>query len=158
MLIINFIVIFIMMVGLLCTLAPRLHGAVLIGIIAGSYGMVVGINIVHSWIGLTLLVVLFIGEFGSGVLRIFFTRHFEVTRSYSVDTMVCNFAGIIIADALLGSLLGMFLWEVLVGKVLFPRLDGISQVLLRLMFIGMLRFLCGLVMIFITIKYIMYPN
>lgn len=157
MLLLNFMIIFLLFVGLLCTLAPRLHGTLIIGIVASIDAMIMGVNVFQSWVGLSLFVLLFMGEFGAGGLRIFITRHSDVTRIYSIDTTVCNLAGIVVADALLGSLVGMLIWEGLVGKNLFPRLDSIGKVLVRLIVIAALRLLCGGIMIIIIVKCIMCP-
>lgn len=156
MLLLNFMIVFLLFVGLLCTLAPRLHGTLIIGVVASIYAIMMGINIFQSWVGLSLLLLLFMAEIGARGLRIFFTRHSDVTRIYSVDTTVCNLAGLVVVDALLGSLFGMLIWEGLVGKNLFPRLDSIGKVLVRLILIAALRLLCGGIMIIIVVKYIMY--
>lgn len=158
MLILNFMIIFLLFVGLVCTLAPRLHGTLIIGSVACSYAMIFGVDIIHSWVGVTLLLCVLIAEVGARKLRRVLTDHFAVTRIYSIDTTVCNLAGIIVADALLGPLLGMLIWEGVVGKNLFPRLDDIGSILLRLMIIGWVRFLCGLIMIIIVIQYMLYPS
>jgi uncharacterized protein YqgC (DUF456 family) len=158
MLLLNFMVIFLMFIGLLCTLAPSLHGTVVIGIVASIYATLIGVNIFHSWVGVILLILIFVAEVGVNGLRNFFTGHCGVTRRYSVDTTVCNIAGVIIADALLGSFLGTILWEALVGKNLFPRLDSIGKVLVRLMLTAILRLLCGVTMIIIVMWYIMYAR
>lgn len=156
MLLLNFMIILLLFIGLLCTLAPRLHGALIIGVVGSGYAMLMGVNIFQSWVGVSLLVLLFIGEVGAGGLRIILTRHADVTRIYSVDTTVCNLAGLVVTDALLGSLVGMLIWEGLVGKNLLPRLDSIGKVLMRLIIIAALRLLCGIMMISIVIMYIMY--
>lgn len=158
MLLLNFIAVVVMLMGLLCTLGPRLHGTVIIGVVTSLYAGVLGVNLFQSWVGWVLFLLLLVAEFGAAALRLLLTRHATVTPIYSVNTMICNIAGIIVSDVLLGSVLGMTLWELVVGKNLFPRLDDISKVLVRLMVVAMIRWGCGLLMIMITVKYIMYFN
>jgi len=155
MLIIKFIIILIMLIGLMCTLAPRLHGTVIILLAAGVYAVFTGVSILPLWVAVSLLILTLVAEVGANGLRVFLTRYSEVSRIYSIDTTVCNLAGIVVSDALLGSLIGMTVWEVLVGKTLFPRLDSIGKVLVRLIVIAVLRLICGLTMIIIIVKYMM---
>jgi len=156
MLIIKFVIILILFIGLLCTLAPRLYGTVIILITAGVYVIIIGWHSLPLWVPVSLLLLTLVAELGVNGLRYFLTRHSEVSKIYSVDTTVCNLAGILVSDALLGSLIGMTLWEVLVGKTLFPRLDSIGKVLVRLIITAVLRLFCGLIMIIIIVKYMMY--
>ena len=120
MLIINFIIILIMFIGLMCTLAPRLYGTVIILVAAGIYAVIIGVSIFPLWVAVSLLMLTLVAEVGANGLRFFLTRHSEVSRIYSINTTVCNLAGIVVADALLGSLIGMTIWEMVVGKTLFP--------------------------------------
>ena len=158
MLILNFITILLLFIGLLCTVAPRLYGTVIIGSVASIYAVMIGVDIFQSWLGLSLALCVVVAEVGLRGLRRVVTNHFTVTRIYSVDTTICNLAGIIVADAFLGSLFGMLIWEGVVGKNLFPRMDDIGKILLRLLIVGALRFLCGIIMIIIVIKYIISVN
>lgn len=155
MLIINFIIILIMFIGLMCTLAPRLYGTVIILVAAGIYAVIIGVSVFPVSVAINLLVLTLLAEVGANGLRSFLTRNSQVSRIYSINTTVCNLAGIVVADALLGTLIGMTIWEMLVGKTLFPRLDNISKVLLQLIIAALLRFTCGFIMIIIVVKYMM---
>jgi len=155
MLIINFMIILIMFIGLICTLAPRLYGTVIILVTAGVYALIIGVSVFPLWVAVSLSMLTVVAEIGANGLRVLLTRHSEVSRAYSVDTTVCNLAGIVAADALLGSLVGMTIWELLVGKALLPRLDSIGKVLVRLIATAVLRLNCGLIMIIIVVKYMM---
>lgn len=101
-----------------------------------------------------LLILTVVAEGGASFLRIFLTRNYNVSRKYSVNTIICNLAGVIVADALLGALVGAILWEYLVAKALIPRIKGIGKVLFRLALVALLRFICGIIMIIIICKYI----
>ncbi|MBP2628211.1 MAG: hypothetical protein H6Q68_2922 [Firmicutes bacterium] len=156
MLIINFMIILIMFIGLMCTLAPRLYGTVIILVAAGIYAVIIGVSVFPLWVAVSLLMLTLMAEVVINGLRIFMTRHCEVSRIYSINTTVCNLAGIVVADALLGALIGITLWELLVGKTLFPRFNSISKVLVRLILAAVLRLICGLIMTIIVVKYMMY--
>jgi hypothetical protein len=158
MLIVNFIIILIMFIGLICTLAHRLHGTLVILAAASIYAIAIGMSEFYSWVVAGLFMLTFIAEIGARWLRIILTRHYEVSRLYSVNAVVCNLGGIIVTDALLGPLAGTIIWEALVGKTLFPHLDSIGRVLLLLILAAVLRFICGLAMIIIVINYIMYTG
>lgn len=155
MLLIKFIVILIMLIGLICTLAPKLYGTVIILLAACVYALFIEISILPLWVAVSLFVLALTAEIGANGLRVFMTRHSEVSRIYSVDTTVCNLAGIVVSDALLGPLIGVTIWEVLVGKTLFPRIDSIGKVLVRLIITALVRLICGLIMIIIVVKYMM---
>ena len=157
MLIINFITLLIMFIGLLCTLAPRRHGAIIILVTAGVYAVSIGVSVFPLWVVVSLLTLTLVAEVAANGLRVFLTCHSKVSRLYSIDTTVCNLAGIVVADALLGSLVGITIWELLVGKALFPRLDSIGKVLVRLFATAVLRLICGFIMIITVVRYIMYP-
>ncbi|WP_378955619.1 DUF456 family protein [Pelosinus sp. sgz500959] len=156
MLILKFSALFIMFIGLACTLAPRLYGTVIILVVAAGYGIFINLNIFQSWIGFVLLLLTLLSEVGARGLRILTTRPYRVSRRYSIDTSVCNLAGIIIASALLGSFVGATIWEIVVGKTLLARLDMIGKILIRLILTAGVRLICGLLMIIIIVKYMMY--
>ena len=144
-----------MFIGLMCTLAPRLYGTVIILIAASVYAAYIGVSVFPLWALVSLLILTLVAEVILNGLRVFLTRHSEVSRISSIDTTVCNLAGIVVVDALLGSLIGMTIWEVVVGKALLPRLDTIGKVLVRLIILAVLRSICGLAMIIIVVKYMM---
>lgn len=144
-----------MFIGLLCTLAPRLHGTVIIIVTAGVYAVIMGMSTFPLWVPVSLLLLTLVAELVGNGLRVFLTRNSDVSRIYSTDTTVCNLAGMVVADALLGSLIGMIVWELLIGKTLFPRLDSIGKILVRLIITATLRLICGLIMIIIVAKYMM---
>lgn len=154
MLILKISILVIILIGQMCTLAPALHGSFIIFVAAGIYVSIVGLNVFPLEILLTLLVLVVIAEIGGRWLRIYLTKNSKVSREYSVNTTVCNVAGIIVADAFLGSLVGITIWELAVGKALLPRFDSISKVLGSLVLVAALRFLCGMIMVIIICTYV----
>jgi uncharacterized protein YqgC (DUF456 family) len=155
MLILKISILVIMLIGLVCTLAPALCGTLIILAAAGIYVSIIGFSVFPLGIMLALCVLVVIAEIGGRCLRIYLTHNSEDTREYSVNTTVCNIAGIIVADAFLGALVGITIWELVVGKALLPRFDDISKVLNSLMLVAVLRFLCGIVMFILICKYIL---
>jgi hypothetical protein len=153
MLIIKISIMLIMLIGQLCTLAPNFYGTVIILTAAGIYAFILGFNL-PLWVILALLSLVAVAEVGARGLRFYLTKDYKVSRMYSVNTTVCNLTGVVVADALLGSLLGVVIWELVVGKALVPHIESISEVLVRLMILAALRFMCGIIMIIIICNYI----
>jgi hypothetical protein len=153
MLIIKISIMLIMLIGQLCTLAPNFYGTVIILTAAGIYAFILGFNL-PLWVILALLSLVAVAEVGARGLRFYLTKDYKVSRMYSVNTTVCNLTGVVVADALLGSLLGVVIWELVVGKALVPHIESISEVLVRLMILATLRFMCGIIMIIIICNYI----
>ncbi len=143
-----------MMVGLLGTLSVKLPGTLLILIGAAIYG--ISTNFVTFLPGTiySLLLISVICELGGRRLRISLTDNCSISREFSVNSVVCHFAGMLAFTALLGSIMGFILWQLVAGKTLIPRSDTISQVLLRLAGVAGIRFVCGCAMIVIIHLYI----
>jgi hypothetical protein len=149
-------ILLIMFIGQLCTLAPNFYGTIIILAAACIYASIVGFSTLPSWIIIVLVSLAIVAEIGMRGLRNYLTRGYNVSKTYSVNTTVCNLAGIIVADALLGSLIGLTTWELVVGKALIPYVECISKILVRLMILAVLRFICGIIMITIICKYLLY--
>jgi uncharacterized protein YqgC (DUF456 family) len=146
----------IMLIGQLCTLAPNFYGTVIILAAAGIYVSIFGFSNLPSWVISVLMALVATAEVGVRGLRSYLTKDYKVSRMYSVNTVVCNLAGVVVADALLGSLIGVTIWELIVGKALVPHLESISKVLVRLIILAILRFMCGIIMIIIICNYVLY--
>ena len=153
MLIIKISIMLIMLIGQLCTLAPNFYGTVIILTAAGIYAFILGFNL-PLCVLLALLTLVAVAEVGARGLRFYLTKDYKVSRMYSVNTTVCNLTGVVVADALLGPLLGVVIWELVVGKALVPHIESISKVLVRLTILAALRFMCGIIMIIIICNYI----
>ena len=153
MLIVKIIIMVIMLIGQLCTLAPNFYGTVIILAAAGIYASIFGFSNVSIWVIPVLVALVAVAEVGARGLRIYLTKDYKVSRTYSVNTTVCNLAGVVAADALLGSLIGVTIWELVVGKALVPHIESISKVLIRLVILAILRFMCGIIMIIIICNY-----
>lgn len=143
-----------MLAGLYCTVFPKLSGTLIILTAAIAYWILTGFITYQPWLLYLLIGLAFVAEIGGRVLRIYLTQHEGVTRSFSADTTVGNIAGLIVADAILGPFAGTALWEIMVGKNLFPRWTTVSKVLKKLAMVALMRFICANIMVFVVIKYI----
>jgi uncharacterized protein YqgC (DUF456 family) len=152
--ILKIIIIILMLAGLYCTAFPKLSGTLIILAAAIAYWILTGFITYQSWLLYLLIGFAFVAEIGGRVLRIYLTQHEGVTRSFSTDTTVGNIAGLIVADTILGPFTGTVLWELMVGKNLFPRWTTVSKVLKKLAMVALMRFICANIMVFVVIKYI----
>jgi len=152
--IIKFIIVLMMMIGLMGTLSPRFPGTLLILAGAFLYGLITDFVTFQNWIVLALGILVLVAEIGGRVLRIYLTQNFRVSRIFSTDTTAGNIGGLVVTDALLGPVIGTILWEFIVGKTLFPRFDTIIKVLTRLFVAAGIRYICGVIMMFLIIEYI----
>ncbi|GBG55078.1 hypothetical protein SPFL3102_01049 [Sporomusaceae bacterium FL31] len=152
--ILKIIIIIIMLIGLYCTAFPKLSGTLIILAAAIAYWLLTGFSTYQLWLAYMLIGLAFVAEIGGRMLRIYLTQHEGVTRTFSTDTTVGNIAGLIVADAILGPFTGTILWELMVGKNLFPRWTTVSKVLKKLAMVALMRFICANIMVFIVIKYI----
>jgi uncharacterized protein YqgC (DUF456 family) len=143
-----------MTIGLYSTLFPKIPGTLVILGTAVLYCFLTDYITYQSWLIYALIFLCGLAEVGGRILRIYLTRREGVTRVFSTDTTVGNIAGLIVSDAILGPATGTILWELMVGKTLFPRWTTVSKVLSRLAAVAFLRISCGGIMIFIVVKYI----
>ena len=153
-LLLQFFVTVVMLAGLLFTFVSKVPGTAVIMAGALLYGLFAGFYNIHEWVWVVLVFLVATAEIGGRLLRIVLTRRFSVSRRLSTDSTVANIGGIIVADALLGPVLGLIVWELIAGKTLQPRWDTILKILTRLAAVAVLRFACGLAMIVIIIVYV----
>lgn len=154
MLLLKIAIILIMLVGLTLTLMPRLPGTLVILGAAVLYLWAAGAT-APPWVVAALVVLVFTAEVGGRLLRLYLTRRYSLSRIFCVNSSVGNIGGILAADALLGPVLGLVVWEFFAGKTLAPRWDTVGRVLLRLAAVATVRFGCGLLMIVLVLVYIM---
>jgi uncharacterized protein YqgC (DUF456 family) len=154
LLLIKLAVLLLMLVGLMLTLLPRLPGTL---VILGAAALYIGAagGDAPAWVVAALAVLSFTAEVGGRLRRLYLTRRYSLSRVFCVNSTVGNIGGILAADALLGPVLGMLVWELFAGKTLAPRWNTVGKVLLRLAAVAMVRFGCGLLMIVIVLVYIM---
>lgn len=143
-----------MLTGLYCTVFPKLSGTLIILAAAIVYWLLTGFITYQPWLVYLLIGLAFVAEIGGRVLRSYLTQHEGVTRTFSTDTTAGNIAGLIVADAILGPFTGTVLWELMVGKNLFPRWTTVSKVLKKLAMVALMRIICANIMVFVVIKYV----
>ena len=144
--ILDFLVIVWMMFGLMCTLLPKMPGALIIFLGAMFYGLITGFAKFTMWTILTLLGLVIVSEVGGRILRQRLTSGYPFSPEFGSNTTVGNVGGIIASDALLG-ILGLLIWQIAVGKNLLPRWDTVGRILVRSSAAALLRFICGAAMI-----------
>lgn len=154
LLLLKLTVLLIMLVGLTLTLLPRLPGTLVILGAAVLYLGVTGSD-APPWVVAALAVLSFVAEVGGRMLRLYLTRRYSLSRVFCVNSTAGNIGGILAADALLGPVLGLLVWEFFAGRTLAPRWDTVGKVLLRLAAVATVRFGCGLLMIVLVMVYIM---
>lgn len=152
--ILKLIVFTIIAAGEVGTLAPQVPGTLIIILGAVLYGYATDFVTFNKEIVMWLAALSALAEFGGRMLRVYLTRRYATSASFSVNTTAGNLAGLIAVDAILGPVVGTIIWELIAGKILMPRWDMVSRVLIRLAAVSALRFLCGLIMTYIIVVYI----
>jgi len=140
--------------GLFFTLSAKIPGTLIILTGGAVYGAYTDFITFSPWKIYLLLVLSVVSELGGRILRVTLTDKCEISRSFSVNSIVCHLGGMLACTALLGSLSGFLVWQLVAGKTLVPRNDTILQILLRLAGVAGIRFLFGCVMIAIIHIYI----
>jgi uncharacterized protein YqgC (DUF456 family) len=154
-LLIKLLTVIIMLTGLAGTVAPRLPGTILIFGGAVFYGLSNRVENFTPLIWTVLVVLTAVGEIGGRWLRVLLTRKYSLSRLFSTNSVVGNIGGILAADALLGPVLGIIVWELIAGKTLQPRGEALTAILFRLASIAALRFVCGLIMLVVMLIYVL---
>ncbi|MBP2642316.1 MAG: hypothetical protein H6Q67_203 [Firmicutes bacterium] len=144
-----------MLVGLGLTVVPRTAGTIVI--IAGAvfYKLVSGVTNEPTWIWYSLVALIFLAEGGGRGVRYYFTNKLGMSRELAIASTAGNVGGVLISNALFGPILGFLLWEIIIGKALYPRWDVVYSILIRLALTALLRFSCGVVMIIIVLVWLM---
>lgn len=151
---VKFLVLFVMVIGLFCTVTVKLPGTIIILLAALFYGANTNFLTFNPWIASMLVCISATAEIGGRILRIYLTRNYSVSRVFSVNSIASHLAGILASNALFGSFLGLVIWELVAGKTFIPRGDTIGGVILRLAGVAGFRFLCGITMIILIHIYI----
>lgn len=154
-LILKLIVLTIIATGEVCTLVPQVPGTLIIMSGALLYGYVTDFVTFNKWVVIWLVLLIALAEIGGRVLRVYLTSRYKTSASFSINTTAGNIAGLVAVDAILGPVIGTIIWELVAGKILMPRWDTVSKVLVRLAAVSALRFLCGLIMTYIIVSYML---
>lgn len=149
------IVAVIMLIGVVGTLIPRVPGTLIIFCGALLYGMFTGFTTFQPWLIALLFILTLTAEIGGRWLRTYLTKRYQLSRLFCVNASAGNIAGIIAADALLGPVLGIIIWEVIVGKAFIPRWSTVGRVIYFLAVAAMLRFICAVIMVALITVYIL---
>lgn len=148
-------VVFIMVAGLFLTLLPRACGTLVILGAVALYALAAGPPAVPVWVWAALAILAATAEAGGRLLRMGLTKRFSLSRRFCLSSTLGNAGGILAADALLGPVVGLLVWELIAGKALAPRWDAVGRVLLRLVAAAAVRFACGLAMIILVLIFVL---
>lgn len=151
--ILKLLIALIMLVGLLGTFIPRIPGTLIIAVGAILYSLLSG-AIFSKPLAVSLFILVITAELGGRLLRYYLTRKDKISLLYSANSTVGNFAGLIVAGALFGSIIGMIIWELLSGKTWTSKGKEIIVVLAKAMAAAIFRFMCGFVMIILILSYL----
>ena len=150
----QYVVLLIMLIGLFCTFLPRIPGALII--LGGSliYGLMTEF-VSYRWETMFAMILLtVVSEIGSKLIRLYLTNKYNISKILNTNTAVGGVAGLVVTDVIFGPVFGTVLWGLLSGKTLVPNWKSIVRVTVRLASAALVRFICGLAMIGITILYI----
>lgn len=145
----------IMLIGLVSTVIPKMPGTLIIFGGFLLYGVSTDFTTFQPWITALLVLLTITAEVGGRWLRAYLTRRYHLSRLFCVNASAGNLAGIIAADALLGPVLGIIIWEVIVGKTFIPRWSTVGRVIHLLAIAAILRFICAIIMIILITVFIM---
>lgn len=145
------LIMLIILSGLVGSIIPKFPGPLIILTGAVLYGAVSGTNLENAKLAILLLSLTFIAEIVCRMLRIYLTKNARLSRSFCINATAGNAAGILAANTLFGKLLGILLWEIIIGKTLLPQWNEIADILWRLTIISLLRLTCSFIMVFIVL-------
>lgn len=149
---IQFIAVFLMLLGLALIVIPKFHGALII--LAGCVlYMIDGFGESPSWLLPAASGLAIISECSVIAIAHYLTRKFKTVPELSADTAAGNIAGIIVTDALFG-LFGTVAFETVISRTILPRLDTMAKVFSYMAIGALFRLVCGLVMIFLVLTYL----
>ena len=150
----KFIIAVLMFVGLVGTLIPRIPGTVIIVSAVLLYGITEGFANFEPWIIASLISLTVLAEAGGRWIRIRLTQRYPLSRKFSINAFAGNIAGIVVNDVLFGRTGGFILWQLIAGKIFYPRWDMVSTILSGLITAAAFRFFCGIMMIILVVIYI----
>ena len=151
----KFCILVVINIGILCTISPRLYGTIIIFFAATIYAIINHPTFVFSPVFWVLLFLAVFAETVSKLLPLVMKRYFKISPEYSIDTTICNLAGVIMTSTVLGTILGGTLWELVIGKSALHSSDSISAALKTVSLVALLRTICGIIMVILIICYVL---
>jgi uncharacterized protein YqgC (DUF456 family) len=138
-----------MLLGLIGTFIHKWPGTPLIFLAALIYALFKGFSTPDiTWI-VILLVLSLVAELGSRLLRDWLMPQVAVDKVFGLDVAAGSFASLVITDVLAGPVLGLILWELLIGKSLMPVIKRSGMLVLKLYVAATFRFSVAVSMIII---------
>lgn len=149
----NSIFIFFLICGIICTLAPKMRGtAIILGTLI-VYGFITDFKNMETQDFILLCTTSLTVEIASSILRFYLTKQYPISRSFAINTAMGKCAGIVAANAVFGSTIGIVLWEFIANRTVMP-IHLISKILLSLTLIALGRVISGIFMAVFAIYFI----
>lgn len=141
-----------LLLGIIGTCIHRLPGTPLIFFAALLYGLVFGrfMGTGVTWLA-ALAVLMLTAELGSRYLPRVLAPYVGISKVFGLDVAAGSFASLVVTDVLLGPVLGLFTWELFMGKSLMPLIKRSGLLVLELFAAALFRFIIAVVMIVIVV-------
>jgi uncharacterized protein YqgC (DUF456 family) len=136
-----------MFCGLLLTLMPKIPGTLIIFLTLVVYAWLDHFNHLSGQGLLFLSLLVISAEVCCPLLRSYLTEKYPLSRLFSVDSLAGNAGGIITSNLLFGPVLGQVIWQVVAGKSWLAKWKWISQIIVRLFLVALIRLGIGVTMI-----------
>jgi uncharacterized protein YqgC (DUF456 family) len=151
MLVAKLTVILCMLVGLTGTFIHKVPGTPTILLSALVYGVITGFSTMHITWFMLLGVLTLVAELGSQYIRDRLFPDAGIDKVFGLDVAAGSFASLILTDVLAGPVIGLIIWELIIGKSLMPLIKKSGILVLKLVVAAMFRFSLAAAMIVIVI-------
>lgn len=138
-------------IGLAGTFVHKVPGTLLILAAAIGYSVTSG-TVLSSlfWFGVLFLLMV-LAEFGGKLVRRRLLPQADIDKAFGLDVAAGSFASLILTDVLAGPVLGLLIWELLIGKSLMPLIKRSSTLVVGLFAAAMFRFTMAFMMLVILV-------
>jgi uncharacterized protein YqgC (DUF456 family) len=151
MVLVKILVIAGLFIGLLGTFIHKIPGTPLIFLSAFIYGALTDfITMDFAWTGLLLGLTL-LAELGSSFLRDHLLPRAGIDKAFGLDVAAGSFTTLVMAEVLAGPLIGLIIWEMIIGKSLMPMLKRSGILVVTLFAAALFRFTIAMAMVSIVI-------
>lgn len=140
-----------MMVGLVGTFVHKIPGTPLIFLVAIIYSGIMG-SITSNLVWVSLLFgLMLLAELGGLLIRNYVLPRAGIGKVFGLDVAAGSFTSLVLTDVLAGPVLGLLIWELLIGKSLMPLIKHSSVLVVGLFVTAMFRFFVAFAMMVIVV-------
>jgi uncharacterized protein YqgC (DUF456 family) len=144
-----------MVVGLVGTFVHKIPGTPLIFLMAIIYTATMGSTTSKfTWVSLLFLLMV-LAELGWPFMRNYVLPRAGIGEVFGLDVAAGSFSSLILTDVLAGPVLGLLLWEMLIGKSLMPLIKRSGILVVGLLVTALFRFSVAFAMMVIIVFKIM---